>query len=186
MKSKPDKEETILEAMLDLVVERGFHNAPMAVLAKRAGVSAGLIYHYFPGKEELINALYLRIRSLKRDALLDGYSTEMSPKEVFYHVWTNAYRFYRKHLRETRFLDQYESTPFACVSGPHPKADPIQAEFQARFQSKKKGGFLKDLPPEVIQELTFGLASRLAKNSRILTRSELEKVAESVWMAISD
>jgi AcrR family transcriptional regulator len=31
--------------MLDLVVERGFHNASMAALAKKATVSAGIIYH---------------------------------------------------------------------------------------------------------------------------------------------
>jgi AcrR family transcriptional regulator len=35
MAPQGDKKEAILEAMLDLVVERGFHNAPMSLLAKR-------------------------------------------------------------------------------------------------------------------------------------------------------
>jgi len=30
--------------MLDLVGERGFHNAPMRLLAKRSGARAGAIY----------------------------------------------------------------------------------------------------------------------------------------------
>lgn len=59
---KSDKRETILEAMLDLIVERGFHDAPMSLLAKRSGASAGVIYHYFPSKDDLIHAVYLRVR----------------------------------------------------------------------------------------------------------------------------
>ncbi len=39
MTPKKDKEEAILEAMLDLVGERGFHNAPMSLLAERSGAS---------------------------------------------------------------------------------------------------------------------------------------------------
>jgi AcrR family transcriptional regulator len=45
MAGKRDKREAILKAMLDLVVERGFDNAPMSVLAKRSGASPGVIYH---------------------------------------------------------------------------------------------------------------------------------------------
>jgi len=36
---KKDKEEAVLEAMLDLVGKRGFHNAPMSRLSKRFGAS---------------------------------------------------------------------------------------------------------------------------------------------------
>jgi AcrR family transcriptional regulator len=76
MAPQGDKKEAILEAMLDLVVERGFHNAPMSLLAKRSGASPGVMYHYFPSKEALIHALYLRVKSAKRQGLLKGYSPE--------------------------------------------------------------------------------------------------------------
>jgi len=117
MAAKPDKKEAILEAMLDLIVERGFHDAPMSVLAKRSGASAGVIYHYFPSKDDLIHALYLRVKSIKVQSLLEGYVPGMSPHDAFIHLWANAYRFYREHLRETRFLDQYENSPF-CGGAP--------------------------------------------------------------------
>jgi hypothetical protein len=39
MTPKKDKEEPILEAMIDRVGERGFHTAPMSLLAKRSGAS---------------------------------------------------------------------------------------------------------------------------------------------------
>jgi len=112
MAPKKDKKEAILEAMLDLVAEHGFHNAPMSLLAKRSSASPGVIYHYFPSKEDLIHALYLRVKTAKREIVLAGYSTDMPIKNAFLHFWTNAYLFYSTHLRETRFLDQYESSPF--------------------------------------------------------------------------
>jgi TetR/AcrR family transcriptional regulator, repressor of fatR-cypB operon len=37
-----DKREAILQAMLELVAERGFHDAPMSLVAKRANTSAGI------------------------------------------------------------------------------------------------------------------------------------------------
>jgi AcrR family transcriptional regulator len=66
---KPSKRDAILDAMLDIVVERGFHDAPMSLIAQRSGASAGVIYYYFSIKEEIIHAVYERIRALKTEAL---------------------------------------------------------------------------------------------------------------------
>jgi AcrR family transcriptional regulator len=192
--AKPDKREAILQAMLDLIVERGFHDAPMSVLAKRSGASPGVIYHYFPSKDHLIHALYLRIKSIKHRSLFAGCVPGMAPHDAFIHVWINAYRFYRDHLRETRFLDQYENSPYGCApnsSGkstpfePIAEADALTAELMRLFRSRKRGGVLNDLPPDVVYELTLGLASRLAKKAKPLSRAALTQVAETLWTAIT-
>ncbi len=95
-KVKPSKRDAILEAMLDVVVERGFHEAPMSLISERSGASAGVIYHHFASKEEIIQALYERVRALKRTSLLEGYSPAMDAKEAFILASVNAYNFYRK------------------------------------------------------------------------------------------
>jgi TetR/AcrR family transcriptional regulator, repressor of fatR-cypB operon len=184
-KQKPSKREAILDAMLDVVVERGFHDAPMSLIAKRSGASAGVIYHYFPSKEAIIQALYERVREMKRASLLEGCSPEMEPREALFHIWRNAYHFYRKHMRELQFLDQYENAPFACSPESRKKDhDREQTEYERQFRSKSKGGLLNELPPEVIYELTLGLAARLAKQPRKLSDATLRNIAETVWKAI--
>jgi AcrR family transcriptional regulator len=100
-----DKREAILQAMLDLVAERGFHDAPMSLVAKRAGASAGIIYHYFPSKDELIRALYLHVKAKMGEFLVEGQIAGMLPEQAFKRVWMNAYRFYRTHQQEMKFLD---------------------------------------------------------------------------------
>jgi AcrR family transcriptional regulator len=184
---KGDKKEAILEAMLDLVVERGFHNAPMSVLAKRSGASPGVIYHYFPSKDDLIHAVYLRVASVKHEVFFRGCTQEMSPREALLQIWLNAYHFYRTHLKETRFLDQYLNSPY-CKAADIEKteqADPGIARVLKWLRPKKKGGLLKDLPPEAIDSLTLGLAASLAKAPKSFSSATLKNIAETVWTAIA-
>ncbi len=188
MAAKVDKKEAILDAMLDMVVEGGFHNAPMSQLSKRSGASTGVIYHYFPSKEDLIHALYLRVKDIKRRVAREGYSTDMSVSEAYLHFWANSYRFYRTHSKETRFLDQYENSPFCgsetqeeLLSGAYSEED---MRFLSAFRPLKQGGVLKDLPPEAIHELSFGLAMRLAKHSTPIEPEALSQIAELSWKAI--
>ena len=53
-----DKRNDIMQAALELIAERGFHGAPMAEIAEKAGVAAGTIYRYFENKEALITELH--------------------------------------------------------------------------------------------------------------------------------
>jgi AcrR family transcriptional regulator len=43
---------------LELIAEKGFHGAPMSMIAEKSGVAVGTIYRYFENKDVLINTLY--------------------------------------------------------------------------------------------------------------------------------
>lgn len=55
--SKKNKEELISNAALRIIKQKGLHRARMADIAKEAGISYGLIYHYFGNKEDLFEAI---------------------------------------------------------------------------------------------------------------------------------
>lgn len=55
--AKGDKQEMIIEAALEVFREKGYANARMADIARRAGVSYGLVYHYFGSKEVLFDLI---------------------------------------------------------------------------------------------------------------------------------
>lgn len=55
------RRQDLIEATLDCVAEQGLKGATVRAIALRAGVTAGLIRHYFPGKEELLQAAYATI-----------------------------------------------------------------------------------------------------------------------------
>jgi AcrR family transcriptional regulator len=188
VKIPKDKREAILQAMLELVAERGFHDAPMSLVARRAGTSAGIIYHYFPSKDELIRALYLHVKAKMGRFLIEGQVVDMPAEQAFKRVWMNAYRFYRTHQQEVKFLDQYENSPY-CGGSPEMEAlvqqDQNIALLMNLFRPRSAGGPLKDLPREAVAELTLGVAARLAKRAKSLTAKALEEIAAACWKAVT-
>lgn len=55
---KPDKRELILQAAAQVFGEKGFHQATVEEIAKRAGVGKGTIYQYFDSKSEIFSELH--------------------------------------------------------------------------------------------------------------------------------
>ena len=182
-KARPSKRDAILDAMLDVVVERGFHEAPMSLIAKRAGASAGVIYHHFSSKEEIIQALYQRIATLKYTSFFGDFSVEAEPREPFLRLWANVYGFSRNHRREARFLEQFAAAGFPCTPA-LPPDDPRMLAFHRRFTNRSRGGVLCELPAPVLEEMTVGLATRLAALPAPLSHEELRLISEKVWGAI--
>ena len=50
--------QTIMDAALMLFAADGYSNTPVSKIAKKAGVSTGLMYNYFTGKEALLEAIF--------------------------------------------------------------------------------------------------------------------------------
>lgn len=51
-----DRREQIIEAALRVFARKGFNGSTNKDIAKEAGITPGLIYHYFESKEELLKA----------------------------------------------------------------------------------------------------------------------------------
>ena len=54
---KEAKKIQIIQATLDLFVERGYYGTKTSQISRRAGISEGLLFHYFPTKEILLEEL---------------------------------------------------------------------------------------------------------------------------------
>lgn len=54
----PDKRQRILDAALKVFAQRGFYNAKVSEIAKRAGVADGTIYLYFANKDDVLIQLF--------------------------------------------------------------------------------------------------------------------------------
>lgn len=65
-----DKHERITAAAVEVFAEKGFHQARVADIARRAGVADGTIYLYFKNKEDIL----LSVFEEKMDLFLAGVS----------------------------------------------------------------------------------------------------------------
>jgi len=55
--SRKDKEAVIFGAACRVIREKGYHQARITDIAQEAGISYGLVYHYFKSKSDLFDAI---------------------------------------------------------------------------------------------------------------------------------
>ena len=56
-KQPDERRDDILRAARELVAERGMARVKITDIAARVGVTRGLIYHYFPNKDAIIDLI---------------------------------------------------------------------------------------------------------------------------------
>ncbi len=106
-----DKKQRILDATMELIAENGLHATPMSQIGKRARVSAGAIYHYFPSKEAIVNHLYLDLKKEIADAAFQGYDIQAPYKERFCLIWRNSFNYLLSRPMKLSFLEQCSISP---------------------------------------------------------------------------
>lgn len=93
MSEYKNKRQVILDTTLCLIVKNGLEATPMSLIGKEAGVGMGTIYHYFPGKEDLVNVLYHELKVRTNRAMLMSYSPDAPVRERFFRIWRNLFHF---------------------------------------------------------------------------------------------
>ena len=182
-----DKRQAILDATLRLISANGFHGTAMSKVAKEAGVSTGIIYHYFDSKDELIYELYRDIKLKSARIMTHGYDESHPIRTQIQHLLGNVIRYSVEHPQEVAFMEQYNRSPYY-----HPDVDSTLSEaykpFTICFAQATEQRVIKDLPYPVITAFTMDVATSLAQkqaNGVIeLTPELVDKVIEAAWEAI--
>jgi TetR/AcrR family transcriptional repressor of bet genes len=67
---KPIRRQQLINAVIASIHEHGFSNTTVARIARRAGVSTGIVHHYFTDKDDLLFAtMQDLLETLRRDAV---------------------------------------------------------------------------------------------------------------------
>ncbi|MDL2234792.1 TetR/AcrR family transcriptional regulator [Christensenellaceae bacterium OttesenSCG-928-L17] len=75
----------ILDAALDIVRKRGFRTMSIRDICKKAGVSIGAFYHYYPSRDALLNEAFLHFDMTLDDASVQRYDA-MPPMDAIRQV----------------------------------------------------------------------------------------------------
>lgn len=182
-----DKRAAVLQAMMELVTENGFHGTAMSMVAKRAGVAAGTIYHYFESKEEIINELYSMLKQRMSVALLQDDTNKGTIKDQFFRFYLQLYRYFTEHVEEFRFLEQYTNSPYVSQDAREENQQFYQPVF-AFLQQGIELGVLRPLDLRLMKALVYGhvvsLANLQLSKEIELTAEQLEQAAQSCWDGI--
>jgi AcrR family transcriptional regulator len=161
---RPDKRQAILDATVRLVARSGLHDTPMSALAREAGVAAGTLYLYFPGKEAMLNALYLELlaerdRALAVDAIA---ATGGDAREGFWTFWHRLARWHLEHREKSSVIQQCQTS--AILTDETREAEMrLNADGLAQFEQAIARGSLRPLSRYVFWALMAGPIFLLAQ-----------------------
>ena len=86
-----DKRHAIMLATIRVVASQGL-GAATATIAREAGVSNGSLFTYFETKADLLNQLYLELKTEMAAAALRGFSSKADTRRQLLHVWSRWLR----------------------------------------------------------------------------------------------
>jgi AcrR family transcriptional regulator len=184
-----DKHDEIVRAALELIAEQGFHGAPMAMIAKRAGVGAGTIYRYFESKDVLIREIYTCLEGQVLMAIKAQYPEDSPLRERFLHICNYLIRYFLASPLEFRFIEQFHNSPYGV--------DCRREKFLGRkhkdlvtelFEEGQQQGLIKDLPLPILSALTFGPLVDVCRDHILqfiqLDDPLIERIITASWDAI--
>lgn len=188
MKEKTqDKKAAALQATLELISEQGFHGTPMSQIAQRANIGVGTIYRYFPSKEDLINVLYMNVKTRFAQYIVRNFSENMPIREGFLILFCNIADFYIENPVELFFMEQYSNSPLITAATREESLLMFTALIEL-FQRGKNENLLKDLPMELLgtlaYEATIGLVKLYLSGREAIDKKDLDDGIAAIWDAI--
>lgn len=78
-----DRREQIIDAAMRVFAQKGFARATNKDIAKEAGITAGLIYHYFASKEDLLTTVVETRTPLQLLNTISPQAFAMPPEQFF-------------------------------------------------------------------------------------------------------
>jgi len=106
-----NKEITIREKAIEMVVNHGFDGLSMHKLAKEAGVSVATIYIYFKDREDLLQQLYTEETKKMADATLVGFDPGCHFDEGLKVQWLNRMKHCLANPNSMSFIEQVKHSP---------------------------------------------------------------------------
>lgn len=97
-----ERREQIIRTATKVFSRHGFRGATMRRLARAAGISEGMIYHHFPSKEALYDAILQKKMARTRDLYfpIDAAETRKD-REVLETIVSN---FFQEHSKDNSFI----------------------------------------------------------------------------------
>jgi AcrR family transcriptional regulator len=109
------KKQLLMLTARRLFAEKGFYGTPTAKIAEIAGVSNGILFHYFPSKDILIKALYQDIKERLFNYALTQIYHGATLKESIYTLWLASVEWNLENPEDFEFMLQFENSPYYSV-----------------------------------------------------------------------
>jgi AcrR family transcriptional regulator len=151
-----DKRAAIMSAATRIIAAQGL-GAATAAIAKEAGVSNGSLFTYFDTKADLLNQLYLELKTDMGAAALGGLPAEGDVREQALHMWSRWLHWATAYPEKRRALAQLDVSD-EITSPTHEAASRAVTGIAVLLERFRENGPMRDAPLEFVVALANALA----------------------------
>src|SRR5690242_19702613 len=101
-----NKENSIREKAIEMIVKEGLDGFSMQKLARAAGVSPATLYIYYNDRDDLVTKIATEVRVRMMEISLRGLHPKMSFAEGMAIQWKNRLEFYLTYPLDVQFIEQ--------------------------------------------------------------------------------
>ncbi len=178
-----NKKEDILTAALKLFVEQGEQATSMKWIAQEAKCGIGTMYNYFQSKDDLINALYVEIKTKMFSFIFEVLDPNAPVKQQFIGAWLKVMDYAILNPIEYKFLEIFSHSPKISKQATEEVNKLIYPVFEI-FEKGKSEGIIKN--QDTLQLVIFisgAVAASVLKNPKIDEQGK-KAIVLMAWDAI--
>jgi len=176
--------ENLLDAALSTFDALGYSATPVPAIAGRAGIAVGSVYRYFPGKEDLANALYRREKQRLADALFTGLDVDAPAEAAFALIWERLADFAVDHTEALCFLELHHHGAYLDDAS-RDLAASIDARIAGMILQWQQRGQIRDGDPLLLHVQVFGgfvaVLRQVRTGGQPVTRAVGMSTLEPAW-----
>jgi AcrR family transcriptional regulator len=151
-----DKKGAIMSAATRVIATQGL-GAPTATIATEAGVSNGSLFTYFETKSDLVNQLYVELKSEMAAAALDGLTTESDLRAQLLKMWIHMLSWATSSPDKRRAL-AHLAVSDDITPASHQAGKQSMAGIAKLLERSRENGPLRDAPLDFVSALMSALA----------------------------
>jgi AcrR family transcriptional regulator len=103
VEQKEKQRQNLLNVSLDLFVRRGYHGTTVRDIAEQAHTSVGLVFHYFPTKQAILEEL-ARFAHVGTSSARDLLATPFPPLKIFEQIVEMSLHYLEEPTASSLFL----------------------------------------------------------------------------------
>jgi len=183
------KRSALIKASIQVVANRGFHNASVRVITNHAGVSIGTVFSHFESKEHLILETYKELERRCLAATMNDYPSHGTIRKRFFHLANSLIRHFILFPEEFLFADQFLSSPYRKLVSPHYLPETELNGILQFFREGVEKQLFKEMPPAMLLALACGPLIQVVRANTAgylyLNDERISLTVKACWEAVS-
>lgn len=182
-----NKRVAIRNAVVSEVLHSGLANASVARIAKRANVSPGTIYLYYPNKSALLQMVFLEIKSEFHQAMMANVAPDAGHGENIRRMWFDLLSWLQQHPNDFLFSEFINSAQMLDDAG-QADINSMAEDVSRLLQEAMKDGILAEAPLPAVKAVLIAPMLHLARQSAIMKKSIDQSTIDTtyalLWQAV--